>query len=180
MMRQAIIAILAMVLVLAVAGYEDLRSKATVPKVRLSSTVTQWSTLDTSERDRSLHFRLGAFPHELAIDAPALELLAKQGMTEPFNVGSRVDAIIAKSEVAARESGSDAAAIPVLALLVEGQPVFGSPDALRLTSSMRTWPYLLLLSTFGAALFFRRKRLRRSTRRRSRRVDYDEEDSSSG
>jgi hypothetical protein len=176
--RESVIAIFAMVLVLAVAAYEDWRSKETVPKLRLSGTVTQWSTLDTSERDRSVHFRLGVFPHELAIDAPALELLTKQGITEPFSVGSQVDAIVAKSEVAAHESGSNAAAIPVLALLVAGQPVFGSPDALRLTPSMRTWPYLLLLSAFGAALFFRRQR--RSLRRRSRRSDYDEEDSSSG
>ena len=179
-MRQSLIAIFAMVLVLAVAAYEDLRSKNTVPKLRLSGTVTQWSTLDTSERARSVSFRLGAFPHELAIDAPALALLAKQGVAEPFSVGSRVDAIVAKSEVAAHDNGANTAAIPVLALLVEGQPVFGSPEAMRLAPSMRTWPYLLLLSTFGAAVFFRRKRLRRSTRRRSRHVDGDEEDSSSG
>jgi hypothetical protein len=174
MMRQSVIAIFAMVLVLTVAAYEDLRSKDTAPKLRLSGAVMQWSTLDTSERARSVHFRLGTFPHELAIGAPALELLAKQGITQPFSVGSQVDAIVAKSEVAARESGSDATAIPVLALLVAGQPVFGSPDALRPTPSMRTWPYLLLLSAFGAAVFFRRKRPKRLARRRSRHVDYDD------
>jgi hypothetical protein len=164
-----------MVLVLAVAAYEELRNRDAVPKLRFSGTVTQWSTLDTSERARSLRFRLETLPHELAIDAPALQLLSQQGITEPLSVGSHVDAIVAKSAVAAHVSGVDTAAIPVLALLVDSKLVFGSPEALRLAPSMRVWPYLLLVSAFGASVFFRR-----STRRRSRRVDYDEEDSSSG
>jgi hypothetical protein len=177
--RQSVIAIFAMVLVVGVAAYEDFRNKDTVPKLRLSGTVSQWNTLDTSTLDRTVSFRLGAFPHELTIEARALELLAKQGISEPVSVGSHVDAIVAKSEVAARESGSArAAAIPVLALIVEGQPVLGSPEAMRLAPSMRTWPYLLLLSAFGAALFFGQGK--RSKRRRSRRSDYDGGDSSSG
>jgi hypothetical protein len=178
--RQSVIAIFAMVLVLAVAAYEDFRSKATVPKLRLAGAVSQWST---SARERLVNFRLGSFPHEFGIDAAGVELLAKQGLSEPLGVGTRVDAIVAKSEVATRERGeSSSGPIPVLALFVDGQPVLGSPEAMRLAPSMRTWPYLLLLSAFGAALFFSRRRTRRwkrSLRRRSRRIDYDEEDSSS-
>jgi len=172
-----------MVLVLAVAAYEDLRSRQTVPKLRFAGTVSQWSTLGTSARDQSVGFRLGGFPYEFAIDARALELLAKQGIAEPVSVGARVDAIVVKSDVAARESptgGTPAAtgAIAVLGLIVNGQTVLGSPEVFRTAPTLRTWPYLLLLSAFGAAVFFGHKR--RSSRRRARRVDYDREDSSSG
>lgn len=183
-MRQSVIAILAMVLVLAVAAYEDFRSQDTVPKLRLAGSVSQWSTLDTATHARAVTFRLGSFPHEFGIDAAALQSLAQQGSIEPVRVGTRVDAIVAKSEVTARERGEPSSGpIPVLALFVDGQPWFGSAAAMRMAPSMRTWPYLLLLSAFGAALFFSRRRSqrgKRSLRRRSRRADYDEEDSSSG
>ena len=178
-MRQSLIAVFAMVLVLVVAAYEDFRGKQTLPKLRISGAISQWSTA-SSDRTPSVSFRLGAFPYDLGIDARALDLLAKQGMTQPFSVGTRVDAIVVKSEVTVRENADRAdrravGAIPVLGLTVEGRTVLGGPEVFRLAPTMRTWPYLLLLSAFGAAIFFARKR--RSARRRARRADYDGEDS---
>jgi hypothetical protein len=180
--RQSLIAVFAMVLVLAVAAYEDFRRKDTVPRYRISGTVSQWSTLATSTPDQVVSFRVRGFPYELAIDAPALEAMAKRGIVEPVSLGKHVDAIVTQSDVAAQKRGAGdqgtARAVAVLGLIVDDQTVFGSPEIFRIAPTMRTWPYLVLLSVFGAAMFFGHKR--RSTRRRTRRTDYDGEDSSSG
>ena len=161
-MRQSLIAIFAMLLVLAVAAFDDFLRKDTVPKVRISGTVSQLS----GAGEKSLNFRLGSFPFDLGIDAQSLALLTKRGLSPPFNVGMRVDAIVAKSEVAMHEQAAQHNhVIPVLALLVNGEPILGTPEALRVAPSMRTWPYLLLISMAGAALFFGRKRQRRRSPR---------------
>lgn len=168
--RQSVIAILAVLLVLAIAAYDDLSSKTTGAKVQLSGTVTQWSTLGLGGHDNSVRFRVGAFPFELGIDAAALALLAKHGVSEPLNVGARVEAVIAKSDVVTAreltESGGGAAGtpIPVLALRVEGKTMFGAPEAFRLKRSMNTWPYLLFLCAAGAMLTFSQRRRRRKSR----------------
>jgi hypothetical protein len=119
--------------------------------------------------DGAISFRVGSFPFDLSIDDAELKLLAKHGVTQPVTVGVQVEAIVVKSEVvAARDRTATGAAqgpaVPVLALRVNGQPMFGAPEAFRLRRSMTTWPYLLLLSAFGAVLFFgsRRRRRRRS------------------
>lgn len=171
-----------MALVLAVAAYEDFRRKDTVPRYRISGTVSQWSTLATSTPDQAVSFRVRGFPYELAIEAPALNLLAKHGIVEPVSVGKQVDAIVTQSDVAAQKramtDAGPAHAVAVLGLIVDGETVFGSPEVFRIAPTMRTWPYLLMLSVFGAAMFFGQKR--KTTRRRTRRPDYDGEDSSSG
>jgi hypothetical protein len=164
--RQATIAIVAMVLVAALAGFDEWSSRTNAPKVQISGTVTQWNTLRLAGEGNTVNFRVGSFPFDLSIEATELQLLAKHGITEPLDVGSQVEAIVVKREVvAARDQANRGAAegpaVAVLALRVNGQPMFGAPEAFRLRRSITTWPYLLLASAFGAALFFGNRRWRR-------------------
>jgi len=159
--RQSIIAVAAMALVVAVAAFDEWTSRTAAPKVQISGTVTQWNTLGL------VGSGVGSFPFDLSIDAAALRLLAKHGVTQPVDVGAQVEAIVVKREVVAArdraENGSaQVTAVPVLALRVNGQPMVGAPEAFRLRRSITTWPYLLLVSAFGAALFFGNRRRRRS------------------
>jgi len=165
--RQSIIAVAAMALVVAVAAFDEWTSRTAAPKVQISGTVTQWNTLGLVGSGDSINFRVGSFPFDLSIDAAALRLLAKHGVTQPVDVGAQVEAIVVKREVVAArdraENGSaQVTAVPVLALRVNGQPMVGAPEAFRLRRSITTWPYLLLVSAFGAALFFGNRRRRRS------------------
>jgi hypothetical protein len=174
-LRQSFIATGAMLVVLAVAAYDDYSRKEAAAKVRISGTVTQWSTLGVAEREQAVSFRVGDFPFELGIDAPTVGQMARYGVSEPVGVGSRIEAIVAREDVQLAEarleqtSGPAPSAIPVLALSVAGEPLFGSPAAFRMTRSMNTWPYLLLLSAAGAAIFFGHQRRRRRSRRLSSR-----------
>jgi hypothetical protein len=169
-MRQSIIAVAAMALVVAVAAFDEWTSRAAAPKVQISGAVTQWSSLGQGGSGEGINFRVGPFPFDLSIAGSELQLLAKHGVTQPVTVGAQVEAIVVKSEVmAARDRAATGAAqvsaVPVLALRVNGQPMFGAPEAFRLRRSMTTWPYLLLLSAFGATLFFGNRRRRRRIRR---------------
>ena len=169
-MRQSIIAVVAMALVVAVAGLDEWSSRAAAPKVQISGAVTQWSSLSLASSGDTINFRVGSFPFDLGIASSDLKLLAKHGVTQPVTVGAQVEAIVVKSEVvAARDRANTGAAqvpaVAVLALRVNGQPMFGPPESFRLRRSFSTWPYLLLLSAFGAALVFGNRRRRRRTRR---------------
>ena len=80
-----------------------------------------------------------------------------------------VSAQMRKPLVAARDRANQGAsqvpAVAVMALRVNGQPVLGAPEAFRLRQSITIWPYLLLVSAFGAVLFFGNRRRRRRSRR---------------
>ena len=167
--RQALIAIVAMLLLVTVVAFEEWRSRSSAPKVQISGTVTQWSTFDAAGSGNAINFRVGSFPFELTIAATDLELMVRHGIPQPVDVGSRVEAIVVKREVvAARDQANRSSArvpnVDVLALRVNGQPVFGSPEAFRLRRSFIAWPYLLLVSAFGAMLFFGNRRRRRPRR----------------
>ena len=167
--RQSLIAVFAMALVLAVAGIERLGSKSAAAKVQIAGAVTQWSEQGTGGKDSSVTFRVGGFPFDLGIEAPDVALLGRHGVTQPVRVGTQVEAIVTEAEVvkarARVERGESAGPdVPVLALRVNGQPMFGSPEAFRLAPTVRMWPYLLMMSAFGAMIFFQRGRTRRSRR----------------